>query len=334
MKVDPDGRVDVATAQRMVHAAVEEAAQREDRAGRIVTHHVALATRSGSRKIAILTVGVLLAFAAVLVAAIVVYRSIRAADGLAAEAGLGRSQARRPSGTLPTKIVSGREIFEQNRSALYVFGYVLGNRIGGCCTAFAVEPNLLATNAHCVSACRSHGGTPVVIQNEAAGTRFRITAMSAHPAYNPRSKRADSPDVGLLRIEGKMPKIVTLANDTELFSLGPGDDAFVLGFPGRVMDPIAPAATFLSGRVGRVMSYGEEATTPDKNVLIQHDCVTRGGNSGSPIYNQYGHVIGIHAAHIDEEEDVAIAGQKTKVVSSSGLRVGMRIDLLRGVPAP
>jgi hypothetical protein len=334
MSPDRDGRVDLATAQRIVQAAVEQAAQREDKAGLIVAQNVAVATRSGSRRIAILTFGVVLAFAAVLVAGVVVYRSTRAAQGLAAEAGLGRSVALLPKGVLPTKVVSGREIYEENRSALYVIGYLVGNSIGGCCTAFAVEPTVLATNAHCVSACRARGGTPVVIQNEAAGVRFKILRMTAHPDYNAASKSADSPDVGLVRIEGRMPKAVTLANDTELFSMGPGDDAFVLGFPGRVMDPIAPSATFLTGSVGRVTGFHEETNTPDKNVLIQHDCVTRGGNSGSPIFNQYGHVVGIHAAHIDEEEEVSIGGQKTKLVSSSGMRVGMRIDLLRGVPPP
>ena len=69
-------------------------------------------------------------------------------------------------------------------------------------------------------------------------------------------------------------------------------------------------------------------------MLIQHDAVTRGGNSGSPIFNQYGHVIGVHAAHLDDEEEVQMGGQKTKVVNSSPFRIGMRIDLLQGVPAP
>jgi S1-C subfamily serine protease len=334
MSADRDGRVDLATAQRIVEAAIEKAARREDKAGQIVAQHVAVATRSGSRRIAILTFGVVLAFAAVLVAAVVVYRSTRAAQGLVAETGFGRDPVLLPSGALPTKIVTGREIFEQNRSALYVMGYLLGNSIGGCCTAFAIEPTLLATNAHCVTACRARGGTPVVIQNDGAGTRFKITKMSQHPAYNAASKSADSPDVGLVRVEGRMPRAVTLANDVELYAMGPGDDAFVLGFPGRVMDPIAPSATFLTGRIGRVTSFREETITPDQNVLIQHDCVTRGGNSGSPIFNQYGHVVGIHAAHIDEEEEISIGGQKAKLVSSSGMRVGMRIDLLRGVPPP
>ena len=62
--------------------------------------------------------------------------------------------------------------------------------------------------------------------------------------------------------------------------------------------------------------------------------MTRGGNSGSPIFNQYGHVIGVHAAHIDDEDDLTIDGRQAKVVRSSPFRIGMRIDLLQGVPAP
>ena len=100
------------------------------------------------------------------------------------------------------------------------------------------------------------------------------------------------------------------------------------------MDPISPSATFLQGHIGRTLGIDEQPATPDRSVLLQHDAVTRGGNSGSPIFNQYGHVIGIHAAHLDEESEVEVGGQKTKVVGSSPFRIGMRIDLLRGVAAP
>ena len=108
----------------------------------------------------------------------------------------------------------------------------------------------------------------------------------------------------------------------------------MLGFPGRVMDPVSPSATFLSGHIGRTTSFDGSASTADKAFLVQHDAVTRGGNSGSPVFNQYGHVIAVHAAHIDEEEDVRIDGQKTKVTDASPFRLGMRVDLLKGVPAP
>jgi S1-C subfamily serine protease len=128
--------------------------------------------------------------------------------------------------------------------------------------------------------------------------------------------------------------VVTLASDAELRAIGPGDDVFVLGFPGRVMDPGSPLATFLQGHIGRVMNMAEATTTADKAVLLQHDANTRGGNSGSPVFNQYGHVIAVHAAHIDDEDEQQINGKKTTVVNMSPFRLGMRIDLLKGVPTP
>ena len=131
-----------------------------------------------------------------------------------------------------------------------------------------------------------------------------------------------------------MAKVVTIASDAELRSLGAGDDAFVLGFPGRVMDPLSPSATFLSGHVNRVTGFDGGATSPERSVLIQHDAVTRGGNSGSPVFNQYGHVIALHAAHIDEEEEQQVDGRKTTVLDASPYRIAMRVDLLRGVPKP
>ncbi|WP_437613275.1 serine protease [Sorangium sp. So ce834] len=332
---DADGRVDVETAQRIVRDAVVQAMRREDKAVALVRATADEARRRVARHNLLLGLGVAAALVAVAVAGVVAYRSRRAADALAREVGLGVAPAARPTGEIPDQVLSGRAIFEQNRLALYVMGYKVDNRIGGCCSAFAVAPDLLATNAHCVRDCRALGGTPIVTQNDSMGkTRFRIVAMSAHPAYKPGQAGSGSPDVALLRIDGRASHTVKLANDAELRAIGPGDDAYVLGFPGRLMDPLSPSATFLEGRIGRVTGVDHEATTPDRAVVIQHDAVTRGGNSGSPIFNQYGHVIGIHAAHIDDEDDVTIDGRKTTVTQSSPFRIGMRIDLLKGVPAP
>jgi S1-C subfamily serine protease len=332
---DADGRVDIATAQRLVQAAVVQATQQQDKATAIVHSKVSAAKKRGARHNLLLSLGVVVAFGATLIAAALVYRSQRAAAVLASEVGIGNTPVSRPTGSIPTNVYTGREIYEQNKAALYVIGYLLGNKVGGVCSAFAIKANVLATNAHCVVAFRDQGGTPVVTQNESNGkVRFRIVAAQMHPSYRQKSSSADSPDVGLLRIDGRMPSVVTLASDAELRAIGPGDDAFVLGFPGRVMDPVSPSATFLQGRIGRTLGLDEQPTSPERAVLLQHDAVTRGGNSGSPIFDQYGNVIGVHAAHLDEEEEMQVGGQKTKVVQSSPFRIGMRIDLLRGVPAP
>lgn len=334
--VDADGRVDIETAQRMVQDAVMRAVRREDGAAAMALARAAQARRRAARHNLVLALGAAAALVAVAATAIVTHRSGQAANALAREAGLGRAPAARLSGVIPDKVLTGRAIFEENKAALYLMGYLTGDdRIVGCCSAFAIGPDLLATNAHCVRECRALGGTSVVTQNDSKGkTRFHIVAMMGHPGYRPASEGADSPDVGLLRIDRRVPATVTLANDAELRAIGPGDDAYVIGFPGRVMDPLSPSATFLQGRINRVSGFDEEAPTPDRAVLLQHDAVTRGGNSGSPIFNQYGHVIGVHAAHIDDEDDLTIAGRQAKVMRSSPFRIGMRIDLLQGVPAP
>ena len=333
---DAEGRVDLETAQRLVHAAVIQAASRDDRTAQIVAAKVGAARKRGARANALLTLGLFIALGATLVAAGMVYRSQQAAQALALETGIGKAKVALPQGSIPTRVYTGREIHEGNRSALYVIGYLLsGNRIGGCCTGFAIKPNLIATNAHCVIAYRKAGGSPVVTQNDSGGkVRFKIVASQMHPGYKPDDQSADSPDVGLIRIEGKMPKIVTIASEAEQRSIGPGDDVFVLGFPGRVMDPISPSLTFLQGHLGRMTGFDGQPTSSEKALLLQHDAVTRGGNSGSPVFNQYGHVVAVHAAHLDDEADAQVDGQKTKIVGSSAFRIAMRIDLLQGVPAP
>ena len=80
---------------------------------------------------------------------------------------------------------------------------------------------------------------------------------------------------------------------------------------------------------------GEQAPDSQKDaVLVQHDAATRGGNSGSPIFNQFGHVFAIHAEHLDDEDEVKVGGKQTTVVNASPYRVGMRIDLLNAVGTP
>ncbi len=331
-----DGSVDLETAQRMVADAVVRERSGSNKAEAIVAAKLGAAQKRASRQNILLSVGLGVTFVAFIATAAVVWDSQRRASQLSSEAGLGRTGGTKPKGAIPDKVYTGREIFEDNKAAVYVMGWKSGSTVGGSCTAFAIKPTVLATNAHCIAALKQKGGTPIVTQNESAGgVRIKIVGFSMHPKYKAGRSSSEAADVGLLRVESKMAKTVTLANDAELHALGPGDDVFVIGFPGRVMDPVSPTATFLQGHVGRLMALGEGAPeTPDDAVLVQHDAVTRGGNSGSPMFNQYGHVVAIHAAHLDDEADVKVDGKQTTVVDASPYRVAMRIDLLKQVPAP
>jgi V8-like Glu-specific endopeptidase len=333
---DAQGRVDLATAERIVAWAVARATAQDDKTASIVATKVKAAQRRAARYNLLLTLGILVALVAFAGTGYFVWQAQRRAAELTREAGIGTSPASKPKGELPTRVFSGREIYDNSRGAVYLLGWLAGNKVGGLCTAFAIKPNILATNAHCVNAFKEKGGTPVVTQSDSGGkVRFTILASRTHPGYKAGRGSADVPDVGLVRIEGTMPSTVTLASDAELHALGSGDDVFVIGFPGRVMDPVSPTATFLQGHVGRVLGMGEQpAATLDDAVLVQHDAVTRGGNSGSPIFNQYGHVVAIHAAHLDDEDEVKVAGRQTTVVRASPYRVGMRVDLINQVGTP
>jgi CBS domain-containing protein len=337
-----DGKVDLATARELVRAAVERASAPDGKMASIVATKVAEAQRRAGRRNLLLGAGVVGALAIAAFTGKVIWGANQKADAIVSEAGLDRRRAEvpveppPPPGELPTRVLTGRQIYEENKAALYVLGYTNGRIVGAFCTAFAIAPDLLATNAHCVLTARSKSSYPLIATQNDSGGKVKLSVLSTsyHPGYKPGSRAADSPDVGLVRVKGVMPKVVTIASDAELRALGAGDDAFVLGFPGRVMDPISPSATFLSGHVNRVTGFDGGATTGDRAVLVQHDAVTRGGNSGSPIFNQYGHVVALHAAHLDDEEEQQVNGAKQMVLDASPYRVGMRVDLLRGVQRP
>jgi hypothetical protein len=338
--VEDPNLVDLATAQAMVREAIARASSHDDKTASIVAARIEAVRKRAARKNFVLGLGVIGAVVGAGFVGMMIWRAHQKASELVSEAGLDQRTARAEEpvqpAELPTRVMTGREIYEANKTALYVLGYTSGRMVGAFCTAFAIGPNLLATNAHCVISARKKKDVPLfATQNDTNGkVKFRIKSTSYHPSYKVGSKSADSPDVGLVRVEGTLPKVVTLATDAELRALGAGDDAFVLGFPGRVMDPLSPSATFLSGHVNRVTGFDGGATSPERSVLVQHDAVTRGGNSGSPVFNQYGHVIALHAAHIDEEEEQQVDGRKTTVLDASPYRIAMRADLLRGVPKP
>ncbi|MFT3771294.1 MAG: trypsin-like peptidase domain-containing protein [Minicystis sp.] len=228
----------------------------------------------------------------------------------------------------PSNASFGRNLYDQSKKGIFMLAS--GGR--GFCTAFAVKPSVLATNAHCVIAARKHGGTIVALENEGrGGISFPVTDMRTHPAYREADERAITPDVGIINISGRAAVVLTMASQQELGSVGAGDDVYLIGFPGRLMDTSTPAATFLAAHVGRVTNSGGRPGSFTDNWLVQHDAGTTHGTSGSPIFNGRGKVIAINAGGYLESDDETVAGRKTEVVKASPYKFGMRIDLLNAI---
>jgi V8-like Glu-specific endopeptidase len=228
----------------------------------------------------------------------------------------------------PSNASFGRNLYDRSRKGIYMLA--AGGR--GFCTAFAVRPSVLATNAHCVFAARRLGGSIVALENEGRGeVSFPVTDLRAHPGYRDKDAHALTPDVGIAYISGKVAVVLEVAASQELSQMGAGDDVYLIGFPGRLMDVSNPAATFLGAHIGRLTAANGRPAAFQDQWLVQHDAPTTHGTSGSPIFNGRGRVVAINAGGYLEGDDQTIAGRKTEVVKASPYKFGMRIDLLNAV---
>jgi S1-C subfamily serine protease len=172
----------------------------------------------------------------------------------------------------------------------------------------------------------------VALENEGrAQVSYSVSGMKIHPGYRGNDANALTPDVGIVTISGKSAVVLDLAARDELAGSGAGDDVYMIGFPGRLMDASNPAATFLAAHIGRITNASGRPGAFAENWLIQHDAPTTAGTSGSPIFNGRGKVVGINAGGYLEGDDETIAGRKTEVVKASPYKFGMRIDLLDAI---
>ncbi|MGZ3429181.1 MAG: trypsin-like peptidase domain-containing protein [Polyangia bacterium] len=213
----------------------------------------------------------------------------------------------------------GADIAKSNRAAIWLVAvHAPSGQEEGFCSAFAVADERLVTNAHCVAAAedlRKRGGQIVVVQNGDAHVRLTVERMRRVRGFVPGGA-VISPDVGVLKVDGKLPAKVTLAGTDEFAALATGDPMFTYGFPGRLADVSAPEATFVEGVVGRITNLDGRAGDAQDRRLIQHSAFTSGGTSGSPIFNTAGHVVAVNTGgYVDKSRALA------------GYNFGMRIDL-------
>lgn len=208
----------------------------------------------------------------------------------------------------------GSQVAAANRYSVFLMAGVSAetNTYQGFCTAFAVGVDVLATNAHCVHQALTQFQNPVVLMNGAPAGTYPILRGIAHPGFQ---DGRISMDVGLIRIRGQLPYMVTPATPEELAQLRPGQPVFLYGFPGRLNNVASPEATFVTGEIGRVTGLDQQPHGYKDNLLIQHSAFTSAGTSGSPLFNGMGRVIGINTGGYTEN------GQ-----ALTGYNFGMRID--------
>ncbi|MGZ3449567.1 MAG: trypsin-like peptidase domain-containing protein [Polyangiales bacterium] len=224
----------------------------------------------------------------------------------------------------------GRTVYDGNKNALFMLVAHRGKSYdkGGFCTAFAIKPRVLASNAHCVKAAEDFEDKGADIwahlnESNNGGSNpkmFKVASHKGHPKYRHNANNI-TPDVGLFALEeDDAPGVVKLADRSDLKKLGTGDALFVIGFPGRTMDEASPVAVFMYSHVGRVTdALGQRADSFEDDWLIQHEGQTTPGTSGSPIFNGAGQVVAINAGGLLESNKQSV------------YKYAMRIDLLEDI---
>jgi V8-like Glu-specific endopeptidase len=224
----------------------------------------------------------------------------------------------------------GRTVYDANKNALFMLVAHRGKSYekGGFCTAFAIKPRVLASNAHCVKAAEDFEDKGADIwahlnESNNGGSNpkmFKVASHKGHPKYRHNAMNI-TPDVGLFALEeDDAPGVVKLAERSDLKKLGTGDALFVIGFPGRTMDEASPVAVFMYSHVGRVTdALGQRADSFEDDWLIQHEGQTTPGTSGSPIFNAQGQVVAINAGGLLESNKQSV------------YKYAMRIDLLEDI---
>ncbi len=164
---------------------------------------------------------------------------------------------------------------------------------GGEGSGFFVEPGLLITNAHVVGP----PGTPtqVVI---AAGTRASRSAEGRVLAADPTR------DLALVRVEGMDAAPLALGDDAEVYETQP---VVASGFPlgtARTVGGAFPDPP-VSLRPGAVTALHRDRG--DKLVMIEHNTNMQQGNSGGPLVDERGRVIGVNVAMLRADESTKFA---------------------------
>jgi S1-C subfamily serine protease len=194
-------------------------------------------------------------------------------------------------------------------------GYAAGSGV-------LIAPNIVLTNLHVVAPAReSSSGAIYIWDNGADYPTLATTIIDVDPRL----------DLALVFVRGltSTPITIALSNPTQL------EQVTALGFPAvtdRLLDRITATVSATSGQVttvdeGALSDYGAAE-------LIVHTATVNPGNSGGPLFNSCGELVGINTlrANPDEASNTFVASSSSEIVGfarSFGIEVRTAPDICR-----
>ena len=174
-------------------------------------------------------------------------------------------------------------------------------------SGFFVTPDLIATNRHVIEDADPDA---IAVTSKKLGriTRARVVAQTPNAEIG-------SPDIALLRVEGA-PGVQPLAFSTVA---APLDPVIAAGFPGLLMESdeafarlkrgdlsAVPEVILTDGKINAIQS------APGGMKIMPHSAAVSGGNSGGPLVDACGRVLGINTFITANREQVAHANYAQK----------------------
>ncbi len=155
---------------------------------------------------------------------------------------------------------------------------------------------------------------------------YKVKSYLWHPDYDYTTQ---SPDIGLLLIEGQLDSYLSILPKNNVTSLQPGQPIGTCGYPGEVeaFNYITPIPTFKEGTISALRPYNpyENLPSPENNHFVQHNLDLSGGTSGSPIFDHYGYVIAINNSGTEKLVINERTGEPERIPSGN-IGFGIRVD--------
>ena len=199
---------------------------------------------------------------------------------------------------LPTIIISqdpkdGAQIFKNSIESLVTIE--LGSGSSG--SGFFIDDDLVATNSHVVSGAKS---ISVIAYDKA---NYEGEVVYDDELY----------DFALVKINPKNKyKSLPVCRNS---SLKTGDPVFVLGSPGAAIVEKGYLENSITGGLVSSVRF------VDEQLFIQTDAAMNPGNSGGPLLNKYGAVVGISTFILSDQriQGIYFAGEISNILAESGL---------------
>ncbi|MCL1824239.1 MAG: trypsin-like peptidase domain-containing protein [Oscillospiraceae bacterium] len=172
-------------------------------------------------------------------------------------------------------VLTPAQIFENNKNAVFQIKLYEGNVHTGWGSGFFISESGTAVTCHHVMADASSAA--VVLYD---GSELDITGYFSYDAEN---------DIAIIKVDGKGKAFdyITIGDSADVHI---GDNVFAVGGPDG--DPI----TFTSGIISRFATEPLSYSGYTVAGMLQSTAAIYGGNSGGPLLNDKGHVIGINSA--------------------------------------